>query len=160
MEISDNFEELIAEKYALQRRLNTRIINEGKKLLLNTLKEFFTNNPVIDAIRWEGYTPYFNDGSECIYSIYGVRFLSSLFPDEEGEYGDNYIDNDNIGRKFVDHKWVDDDDPIIIQLRENCENIRNIIEEAGDILKTIFEDHKQITVTKDGECEVEEYEHE
>lgn len=30
------------------------------------------DDPAIDALNWKQYTPYFNDGDECVFSAYGV----------------------------------------------------------------------------------------
>lgn len=51
----------------------------------------------VDSIRWEQYTPYFNDGDPCYFSV-GEPRVKVIFPDnpdedydEEGDYGDGYF---------------------------------------------------------------------
>jgi len=53
----------------------------------------------VDSVRWEQYTPYFNDGDPCYFSVHEPR-VKLLHPedanddedwDKEGDWGDGYL---------------------------------------------------------------------
>ena len=43
---------------------------EGEAALREVFKDFFAEFPVVTAIRWAQYTPYFNDGEACVFSVH------------------------------------------------------------------------------------------
>lgn len=48
----------------------------------------------VDSVRWEQYTPYFNDGDPCYFSIGEIRVKfvdTNEDEDNEGDYGDYYL---------------------------------------------------------------------
>jgi hypothetical protein len=66
------------------RRTPQRPIEELEPLLIAVLQD-----PVISAFGWTQYTPYFNDGEPCIFSV-GTPWFTTVGgrqPDEEDERG-------------------------------------------------------------------------
>lgn len=116
----------------------------AKEYLHDQLKDLFDNNESLVAVRWPQYTPYFNDGDECRFRVSDVRCKFSDTKDDSGEYEDGFYDS-----------WeVEDETKEGIIRKAN-----SIIESADrDDLKQAFDDHVQVTATRDG-FEVEEYEH-
>lgn len=60
------------------------------------------NRPEIEKVRWEQYTPYFNDGDPCVFGAHGVEVKLVDGPDsaqaEEGEdQGDEWDEEDERG---------------------------------------------------------------
>lgn len=52
--------------------------------------------PVLEAgvsVRWDQYTPYFNDGDVCEFTIYSPRFHTDDIDEDsdQGEYDDGYV---------------------------------------------------------------------
>ena len=41
--------------------------------------------PALKAIRWNQYTPYFNDGDPCTFSVGEVMFLVDGAAEDDGE---------------------------------------------------------------------------
>lgn len=95
--------------------------------------------PNLKAIRWHQYTPYFNDGDECVFGVHGAYF--SVGAVEGGDYDDGF-------ECYFDDKKQQE---LINTFNRNLENI-------SDMLKIAFGDHAQITLTEK-EIEVDEYEH-
>lgn len=48
------------------------IKESGQEMLKKEFQDFFTANPTIEAVGWTQYTPYFNDGDACVFSIHCV----------------------------------------------------------------------------------------
>lgn len=106
------------------------------------LQSVVSQYPEVESIRWTQYTPYFNDGDECVF---GVHELYVKFYDinEDGDEDNGFMNAYDIDKKHQ---------PILKKIRELRKNI------PGEVLKNVFGDHCQITVTRDS-CEVEPYDH-
>src|SRR5690242_19927821 len=78
--------ETILEK---QKELKEFVKKEGQAAVKEMLESFFTENPEITAVRWRGYTPGFNDGEPCTFSVYfdGVSFDENVL-DKLDDVGD------------------------------------------------------------------------
>lgn len=63
------------------------------KVLMKLLDDLISLKEV-DSIRWEQYTPYFNDGDACYFSVGEARVKFVEYDeeeDDEGDYGDGYL---------------------------------------------------------------------
>jgi hypothetical protein len=122
---------------------------EAKKAFHSGIKSVFEDFPEVVAIRWTQYTPYFNDGGTC-------------------EFGSNH---QYAGILFNNHKYCGDDEFDDIDEsseydREDCkkfdlakDHIHKLLNNFTDEdMLSMFGDHAQITVTKDG-VEIDGYEH-
>jgi len=70
---------------------------EGKKALKLALKEFFSAFPMVEAIRWNQYTPYFNDGDACVFGVYEASIkLTDVDTDKVDLDEDGFIDSYDI----------------------------------------------------------------
>lgn len=109
--------------------LKTRLIN----MIVGELQMLITRN--ITAIRWEQYTPYFNDGSECHFHVYEPSLL---------------VDNETVYSYSMSHKY-----------ESTLTTIEDIIlsDELTDIMLFLFGDHVQVTVYKNSYT-IDPYDHE
>lgn len=124
------------------------------------------NAPGVEAVRWVGYTPYFNDGEPCVFGVSGVRVLLSDQAVEElnTEYEDGYLtkyDDALSGGRHYDREtgeFVQDTPPHPIY--EVYESFRRAVEGGhfDHALLELFGDHAQVTVTRE-KIEVEFYDH-
>lgn len=58
--------------------------------------------PVLEAgvtVRWSQYTPYFNDGEVCEFSVGEPRFHTADMEEESGDYGDGYLNTFDVKLK-------------------------------------------------------------
>ena len=67
------FDTLLNEQRELQKKFQA----QGQALFKETFKEFFDNNPGIKAVVWTQYTPYFNDGDECVFRVNSPTFTNA-----------------------------------------------------------------------------------
>lgn len=110
----------------------------------------------IESIGWRQYTPYFNDGDECIFGVHNDDLTINGIDDYDGEEKDIAFIKEKI---WNGDKWIVNTD-----LDKHEFNILNQVEEVlrsipDDFYKDLFGDHVKVTVFKDGRIETEEYEH-
>lgn len=129
---------LIAEFYKAKEKLVSEIRNG-----FDAYVQQFIKDDVV-GIRWTQYTPYFNDGDECVFSVYDryVRFKDT--PEDEGDYSDGYLS-----------LWGCEDKKRKKIIQDINEALAAIPDE---IMKEVLGDHIQVTVDADG-LTTEEYEH-
>lgn len=125
---------------AQMKEFQEKMKNEGKQFFLNISKELFEQNPTLVKFGWRQYTPYYNDGDECVFSAnlgYPRMLLS----------GQDEKDYDGVWFKSED---TSDEAKV-------WNNVRTFLSQFDDgDVQSIFGDHVEVVVTKDG-VEVEEY---
>jgi hypothetical protein len=139
-----------------------------QELFKEITKEFFEKNPAINAVIWTQYTPYFNDGEACLFSVNDPSFTNASGEDlDDINYGEYEGDNVNIW-VFEDVKWnvnsyKEKYDSIItsggIDI-DSCQFLESAIKssEMEDIMETMFGEHSRIVATREG-FDIEEYDH-
>lgn len=132
---------------------------DGEAALKEAFTELFDKYPELESVTWAQYTPYFNDGDACTFSVHGFDMdLSDKAPEEWNElfeewagggyhYGESLSDyGDKIKKKA----------PKLSELQDAVSELAGEI--PDDVLEYIFGDHCQVTVTREG-MEVSEYDH-
>lgn len=164
-------------------KLKIEEINKQRESLLSDLRQDFAPmlKPIFDeskgkinSIGWTQYTPYFNDGDECVFGVhfnldYGLYVNGEDLEESElftvSKWGLNkYTDNDGSYEEWVKKYPEDRIDP-----KKNSDEIflYGLIKEFASVLssiddefyKDLFGDHVMVTVNSDGTVETEEYEH-
>ena len=120
--------------------------NEKKVALTETLrKEFpklfaplFDANPEVNKFSWSQYTPYFNDGESCTFSV------------NNGDVTVNGLS-----------EWDQDDNDAETNVKpEVFKQFENILQSVPDeFYMELFGDHVEVIVNRDGTISTEEYEH-
>jgi hypothetical protein len=123
----------------------------GKDAVGSLFKRFFTENQKATAVGWHQYTPYFNDGEPCEFSVHdfyystkqGVDFseVTSLDEDEDGA---GFVDDYSRAKAGEG------------ALKEAVSTLRRAVDE--DIFETAFGDHVMVIATPAG-FHVSEYSH-
>jgi hypothetical protein len=148
------FDTLIAEQQALRVKFQT----EAQTMFKESLKSFFELNPGINALRWTQYTPYFNDGEACVFSVGEVYFTNAKGNQLDdisgwGEYEGDDADiwSDSYPKYFSDKPGVN---------VKSCEFLSGMISssEMQDIMEMMFGDHVCVTATRVG-IDVTDYDH-
>lgn len=146
--INEQLEAFKAKRTDLVKQLQT----EFPALLAPLLSQ----SKRIESIGWRQYTPYFNDGDECIFGVHNDDLTINGIDDYDGDEneiafikekiwnGDNWVVNTNL------------DKPEFELLQQIEKVLRSI---PDDFYKDLFGDHVRVTVYKDGRIETEEYEH-
>ena len=125
----------------MKRNFSDAIRQHGKEVLGAAFKAFFDAHPEVEAIRWTQYTPYFNDGDACVFSVNDFTYRTT---DPQASCPE-YADDDG----FVD----DSDGPIASAVHEFERGV-----EDDDIFEAVFGDHGQVTADRNG-FTIDEYEH-
>ena len=122
---------------------------EAKKHVSGALKlaaqELFAAHANVASIRWEQYTPHFNDGDACVFSVHdpSVSFNDGTV----GEYGsEDYYDEWSIRKA---HPTV----------AEAMNKFQSSINDWSEYLQAALGDHAQVEITRDLAVTVEEYYH-
>jgi len=131
----------------LKKQLDTtreEMVKIGKEALTNEFKRVFEEWPEVEGIRWTQYTPYFNDGDPCRFSVHTCYVKIGDFG---GDDDDGWKEGYDLGEYgSVEYKRLDE--------------IQKGLEMCEEILPFIFGDHVQVTIWRDKtEAEIEEYYH-
>lgn len=140
---------LFDELNDMMRLYKKRIEEEGEQALKDRFKDFFETHPNIQAVCWNQYTPYFNDGDSCTFSVNEFR---AFFKEEDGAEID--VEDEYDGGKSV---WSlsRSDDPALKLLSDELSTLSEI---PDDVLESIFGDHVQVKATREG-FTVDDYSH-
>lgn len=129
-------------------------------------KEFFKNNPTVDAIQWQQYAPYFNDGDPCVFGIHGF-FYRPTGQTEGGEDDEGFEYYTDYGWKYADEPFEGDGHDyhagqrkVAVETRAELKILNDLIESPAmtDVLEAVFGDGVQITATAEA-LTVDEYDH-
>ncbi len=133
---------------------NKEVQENGEKILKEAFKEIFDKHPEVESLRWQQWTPGFNDGSPCRFTIGDLMFRTydmKKIADGEAEKPEEtyYEDDDNC----YDTPWGDEYDAA---LKNDVKELSSNLSDAEDILLRVFDDNMQITVTRE-DITAEEY---
>jgi len=148
------FEQQLKE---LQKKYSA-IISEK---LTEILKSYFDTDTECAKITWTQYTPFFNDGEECIFSVNEPNFFSINFNEEEynGYYeGDLYATNSYRDDRVYDYAIKTYRPATAMEMQRG--KLSKLLQSSGvqSVLKLTFGDHAKVTVTREG-ITSEEYDH-
>jgi len=159
-ELQTKFDELLEK----QRALKAEFQQTAQQLFKETTKVFFTENPGVKAIVWNQYTPYFNDGDTCEFSVNEPCFTNAEGDDlDDISWGEYEGDRDDIwaaeawsintGETLAPNSFGSTDS-------KSCYNFSNIITSAEmqDVMLAMFGDHVHVVATAEG-FDVSEYSH-
>lgn len=156
------------------KELNKKMaeLAEERKLLFqenfkDIFKSTFEENPKLKSIRWQQYTPYFNDGDACYFSVYGfyaeVEGIKSWVYDESryGGEADSGSEYDTVDEALENGYCFED--AMVSTWSDDCpEEIRDALNALAslpdEMFLDAFGDHVQVKATIDG-FEVCEYDH-
>lgn len=131
------------------KTLKEQAASLAKEHMSTAAKQIFEAYPKLQAFRWTQYTPYFNDGDECVFSS-RAEYASVKYE----EYGDAEDEEEGFSEVYT-YKGCD--------FPEDIQAAHNEIKKGFGIVqdedfKAVFGDHVQVTATRQG-FEVEEYQH-
>jgi len=122
------------------RKMQEQFRKDGRALFKEVCASLFEANPKLESFGWQQYTPYFNDGDPCVFSVYAD------YPAING-YDYNHDKGELTG-----------------VTEEEAEELRKLVgsflnEVPNDIMESMFGDHVSVTVHRDGSVDTEEYSH-
>lgn len=154
MDFNEIQEKMTNKKLELEFLL--RQFNEKLKEEFHHLIAAFFEETGVQAVCWTQYTPYFNDGEECIFEINDIYYVLEGFNPEELENPYNYEDDDLYKIVPPYRRWSKD--AVKHPLRDICDTFSDIIRMNEGLMKDMFGDHTAVYLTKDSVL-TEEYDH-
>lgn len=132
----------------MRKDLKDEIQKLGKENLITVYNALFDKFPEIDGVVWDQYTPYFNDGEPCYFSVNELRICSSAittaFPDIS-DYG-----NDEMYAYSI--QYAVQKDGVSAATRERymsivkeAKEISTIAQQNEDIWEDVFGDHVKVS---------------
>lgn len=58
----------------LKKDYEAKLRESGQEIMKDAVKEFFAANPLVKAVTWTQYTPYFADGDPCEFGVNETYF--------------------------------------------------------------------------------------
>jgi hypothetical protein len=155
---------------------------QGQQIMRGAIEEFFMLNPKVTGVAWTQYTPYFNDGEECVFGVNDPYFNFGEFDlsdvpnygdDLESGWGNHHSFNlydlkepDLAGEDWaIEHNATvnalfDEQGLTAADVRKVEESFRTTVGVAPeDLFLAAFGDHVKVVLTRDS-IEVEQYDHE
>lgn len=140
----------------------------AQESLKKITKEVFDASPELGAIIWTQYSPYFNDGDECVFSVNGPAFTNAIGDqlddicgayEYEGEdesvwFADGLYDFKNWSQYHTEHAYPDVNIELITLFSEFINE-----REMRDVMRDMFGEHVKVVATREG-FDVSEYDHE
>lgn len=137
----------------------------GEKLFKEGAQDIFDAYPQLESFSWIQYTPFFNDGDECIFSVHSdwglyLKFAGQTDEDTEAEqdggetfnsYSAKYADESvELPSYYADiPRWKFAVGGVVGDLIGGVDN---------DTMKALFGDHVRVTINREG-IDTEYYEH-
>ena len=133
--------------------LRRKIKKESSIAFAKASKSFFETYPEIEEIKWSQYTPYFNDGDSCEFSIGEVYFIPKdlILPDGVIREDLGIWDWEEYAYTSYSREVSDDIGKVI-------KDMTSMLEVVEDFLHETFGDHVIVTMNKTG-ATTEAYEH-
>jgi hypothetical protein len=150
--------ERLFEMKARIKQLQQEMLESSKTLFFEVANEIFAAHPKLQAFGWNQYTPYFNDGEECIFCV------SSDYLDIRFGEANEKIDADDYEEQEEMSVW---------SLKYNMKNGKELNEKEtaafavgefldafeDDTMKFMFGNHISVLVKRDGTVATSEYSH-
>lgn len=101
MSAFENITNKIAEQNAKLEEMRKAHMKELQGDFNQIIKLFFDECPKVQAVVWSQYTPYFNDGDECVFSVNEPCFVTKNFDRDDLLNPYEYEDADEYGTLSV-----------------------------------------------------------
>lgn len=150
-----DYSELKTEIKSKMDALKTEMVDLGTKYFKEFSAQIFEDFPNVASFSWDQYTPYFNDGDECVFSINDYSASAKLLDGTNwGGYNDD--DEEEEGLYFYSYGGKQPETEKE-KLAVAVQSFLSVLDEST--AKALFGDHTRVTINRDGTTETELYEH-
>ena len=150
MELDATLDDLVRLQEEYEKR-----VKEAAEPVKQYIADFVRSTPHLHTIKWQQYTPYFNDGDTCEFGMYDPGFY---FDDDDAS--DGYIEEYSVwvydGSVHCNDALKKHDD--WEQIARACHEFSAKLMALEAICQRAFGDHVEITATATG-ITIEEYDH-
>jgi hypothetical protein len=154
-----NIEDQIGKSVdALEKNLEDRLrfVKEFTKTFAEAIRKVFEIKSIY-AITWTQYTPYFNDGDECVFNIGEIYFIDESDKEEfEDDYPHYY---EGVNACYTYEYFSQLYPTYSLESYKILEGFDTLIQQSEDCLKAVFGDHVSIKISRDGNIQVDGYYH-
>ena len=141
-------DEALAKIQEARDALKNAMDTYGKKAITSLIDRTISKHKgAIDGIVWTQYTPYFNDGDPCEFSVHEINVI----PKNENPR-DCMYENEVWSLKDKKEDWVTK------ELIDDLKRVDDVFGSNDEIMNIIFGDHVMVIANADGIL-VEEYDH-
>ena len=146
--------EVIQEKLNALEEQRKAVLAEIQSEFPVMLKELFKKSEKITSIGWNQYTPYFNDGDECIFSANFDYLIINKTSEEDVDPEDNFWEEKIWTSGYTANpNYIKSEGDLIIEFKQLLNSI------PEEFFKELFGDHVTVIVESDGNITTEDYSH-
>lgn len=155
----------IKELQKKMKDLKSELKKEGKVALKAAFKELFEKHPVLLAVQWEQYTPYFNDGDSCTFGVNEMYPVFTLTEAQQKLIAEDLSDDEDDAQMIIDQLLYDYGKlkgTMTAEQKAANKALTKLVKDLGsmdDTFEDIFGDHVRVRATSKG-FKVTEHEHE
>lgn len=133
------------ERYKEHKREFARQI---KEIFSQYVQSILTDDSPITVIRWTQYTPYFNDGDPCTFSVHDPYFSNAKDIDSITAFG--YYDGEET-EVWSEEVWCLKT-KVRADILKELEEFSRLIQDSDmrEPMQDMFGDHVAVTITRDG----------
>jgi hypothetical protein len=148
---TDN-KDLMTQLQDLQNEYEKKAKKIGKPAFVEMASAIFDAEPKLGAIAWTQYAPHFNDGEACTFSVHGAGYWSQQAVDD-GEVQD-YCDDADLYCGYGESKMT-------AKATKLAKEFSNFIQsELGeDLCERVFGECAKVVITRDGQIDINEVDH-
>jgi hypothetical protein len=117
-----------------------------------SLVSIFEQFPELEAVRWDQYAPYFNDGDPCVFGLHGVCVRTNGMNKSEED-----SDCRHEGFEYVGEYGYGEDNKTEIALA--VASFEKLLRDCIQFLSTAFGSDSVVTITRDMTVEIDEASH-
>jgi hypothetical protein len=127
--------------------LRKELQGEMSKALTEGFGELWAKYPNLQSIGWRQYSPYFNDGDECVFSAHVDSYSLYVNGKDLDGYDGDEEDEDAAPLSTAEQEEIADAAAEILEAFDN------------DFFQTTWGNHVKVTLRRDGTSDVDEYYH-
>lgn len=87
-------------------RIRATMTSRYQQVFYDVVKQLFSKHPYLKVIQWSQYTPYFNDGDECVFGVQEILYsVKDLKGNDVYDWHNNQ--DDWVGGVPSEHVWRD-----------------------------------------------------
>jgi hypothetical protein len=150
LDIIEKLRKQMSDAEAEVQKVRKEMRAQGRAAIEPVFKHFLEENPDIAAIRWEQYTPYFNDGEECHFRL---RQFCLEFTDD---FRSKHMNEDFDAQYAEEEKWYEGEAWYVSKESTYGQSVlakfkafENQIRDQS-LFYAIFGDHVRVTATRNG----------
>jgi len=156
--------ELLKKRRKEIEKIRSEINKTSKEIFDEFCKNIFFKYSKLNSFSWSQYTPYFNDGDVCVFSVYTDYLKINGQPAEESDWFSEKTITDwgkwNPKKKIYENRLSKDNDKFDSELRAANDEIVDFLNLFdNDFFQENYGDHAEITITPNG-LNIQEYDHE